>query len=214
MALSYVWGDQSNPHEIFLNGEQFYVGHTLHIALKRLRRQAVILDMTPNPKSNATFEDREDTAHHMLSEGRVLWVDAMCINQADIAEREAQVKLMARIYWQADHVHADLGDMGEAGGLGLLWLFRAIIRAGKACDSRQLCSPSSQPQGHMSSSQGDNRIMSAIASEIDNYEHERSGTQLLDLPRPATQSLEDHGIPPRDDPIWAQWRLFLSSPYF
>ena len=43
----------------------------------------------------------------------LLWADAICINQDDKAEKEAQVLLMRRIYTRADIVVADLGDAAD-----------------------------------------------------------------------------------------------------
>jgi Heterokaryon incompatibility protein (HET) len=40
---------------------------------------------------------------------RVLWADALCINQEDIPERNRQVQLMSKVYRQADSVLAWLG---------------------------------------------------------------------------------------------------------
>lgn len=40
---------------------------------------------------------------------RVLWADALCINQDDVIEREDQVKLMGLIYWKALRVQIWLG---------------------------------------------------------------------------------------------------------
>lgn len=43
-----------------------------------------------------------------------LWVDAICINQSDDAERTSQVSLMSDIYGQADQVIAWLGPKDES----------------------------------------------------------------------------------------------------
>jgi hypothetical protein len=40
---------------------------------------------------------------------RILWADALCINQQDDKERASQVKLMGLIYWKAQRVHIWLG---------------------------------------------------------------------------------------------------------
>ncbi|KAI4595669.1 hypothetical protein KJ359_006658 [Pestalotiopsis sp. 9143b] len=41
---------------------------------------------------------------------RVVWIDAICINQADLEERSEQVKHMRSIYQNASSVHISLGD--------------------------------------------------------------------------------------------------------
>ena len=42
------------------------------------------------------------------------WIDALCISQADMEERNHQVKRMVEIYGQARAVVAWLGDSSEA----------------------------------------------------------------------------------------------------
>jgi len=95
-ALSYTWGNDDPIHEIkILNFRKegrkptlkklwakFYVRSNLHAALRHLR----------------------DSAHPIM-----LWVDALCINQKDDAERNTQVKRMAEIYNQASNVCVWLG---------------------------------------------------------------------------------------------------------
>ncbi|KAI1748690.1 heterokaryon incompatibility protein-domain-containing protein [Xylaria castorea] len=82
-ALSYCWGDASDKRLIFCDSRPFPVGQNLEEALRHLRQ----------------------------SEGaRVLWIDAICINQNDLAERASQVKLMHHIYQTASRVLVWLGD--------------------------------------------------------------------------------------------------------
>ncbi|KAI7778819.1 hypothetical protein LA080_001600 [Diaporthe eres] len=73
-ALSYVWGSQDDPREIRLNGTTVLVTQNLYNALRRLRLQ---------------------------HETRVIWVDALSINQSDIAERNVEVQVMRDIYSSA-----------------------------------------------------------------------------------------------------------------
>src|SRR5580692_6476845 len=63
-ALSYVWGDPSIKQPIKLHGTDFHVTLNLVAALGRVR---------------------------LPSAARILWVDAVCINQNDILERESQI---------------------------------------------------------------------------------------------------------------------------
>lgn len=39
-----------------------------------------------------------------MNECRVLWADAICIDQQNIEKRGKQVQLMGMIYWKADRV--------------------------------------------------------------------------------------------------------------
>ncbi|KAH8667498.1 heterokaryon incompatibility protein-domain-containing protein, partial [Tricladium varicosporioides] len=85
-ALSYVWG---NPHEtlpIYVDNDQFPVTLNLHAALLRLR-------------------------DHSLE--RIIWIDAVCINQKILEEQGQQVQLMAKIYSNAHRVIVWLGEMAD-----------------------------------------------------------------------------------------------------
>jgi hypothetical protein len=82
-ALSYVWGKEHSPTPIFLCGQPYKVTSNLYSALQHLRKS-----------------DEEYT----------IWIDALCINQADPAERSSQVGLMQEIYCRATSVVAWLGE--------------------------------------------------------------------------------------------------------
>ena len=82
-ALSYVWGGESREGSIVLDGRPFPVTRSLHHALSHLRLPA---------------------------DKRVVWADAVCINQDDLAERAEQVALMRRIYRSARSVTVYLGE--------------------------------------------------------------------------------------------------------
>ncbi|OAL44908.1 hypothetical protein IQ07DRAFT_463725, partial [Pyrenochaeta sp. DS3sAY3a] len=47
------------------------------------------------------------------TEPRMIWVDFVCINQDDHAERKQQVELMYRLYAKAEKVVAYLGDEAD-----------------------------------------------------------------------------------------------------
>jgi hypothetical protein len=61
---------------------------------------------------------------------RVLWVDAICINQENKREKEQQIQNMARVYGQADHVIVWLGMAAENSDRAL----QEIRIAGKSRD--------------------------------------------------------------------------------
>jgi len=92
-----------------LDGEAFNVGVNLWHALSWLR-------------------------HQYKSE--VFWIDAICINQNDIPERNAQVQIMGDIYEQADKVVIWLGEEADDSSLAFdlihLWGLagRSLYRSG------------------------------------------------------------------------------------
>lgn len=83
LALSYAWGDPKKTQAISCNGEEFQATESLVGAMKQLRK---------------------------LYPGRPFWIDAICINQQDLAERSAQVQLMRDIYKSAENVVIYLGE--------------------------------------------------------------------------------------------------------
>jgi hypothetical protein len=85
-ALSYCWGEEENLQPIRLQGVDWNVTPNLYRALKGLRKE---------------------------KGSRVMWIDAVCINQKDKEEKSAQVPLMGFIYKNARQVIAWLGDDNE-----------------------------------------------------------------------------------------------------
>ncbi|KAK3955238.1 heterokaryon incompatibility protein-domain-containing protein [Pseudoneurospora amorphoporcata] len=83
VALSYSWGDPNQTLNINLNGYTYPVTLNLHSALIHLR-------------------DTKEPCR--------LWIDSLCINQQDLAERSAQVARMRDIYTFAHWVTVWLGD--------------------------------------------------------------------------------------------------------
>lgn len=60
----------------------------------------------------------------LLDRSRILWVDAICINQDDQREREAQVAIMCEIYSGASRVLVWLGPAAEDSDLAMSFLRR------------------------------------------------------------------------------------------
>ncbi|KAE9365013.1 HET-domain-containing protein [Stipitochalara longipes BDJ] len=85
-ALSYCWGDSNNKVDIICNERRLAVTANLYDALQALRD---------------------------AQKPRVLWVDAMCINQTDNAEKSHQVRSMDKIYKNARAVPVWLGKDDE-----------------------------------------------------------------------------------------------------
>lgn len=82
-ALSYTWGDWDNARTATINNFPVPITFNLWKALRRLRRQERI---------------------------RYLWIDQICIDQASVAEKNPQIRLMGEIYRQAHRVLIWLGD--------------------------------------------------------------------------------------------------------
>ncbi|KXH45136.1 hypothetical protein CSIM01_01265 [Colletotrichum simmondsii] len=86
-AISYVWGSNEKPHHITTSaGAKIPITESLYLCLKRVR-----------------LEDRT----------RLVWADALCINQADGKEKESQIMLVHDIYLSAQRVLAYLGEEAD-----------------------------------------------------------------------------------------------------
>ncbi|KAI3336711.1 heterokaryon incompatibility protein-domain-containing protein [Xylariaceae sp. AK1471] len=83
-TLSYCWGSKRKTESIIINGAEFLVTKNLIAALRHLRCEDI--------------------------EGGAIWIDAICINQADAAERTQQCAVMGRIYSSAARCIAWLGE--------------------------------------------------------------------------------------------------------
>ncbi|OAL43782.1 HET-domain-containing protein [Pyrenochaeta sp. DS3sAY3a] len=82
LALSYTWGRDPPPIPILVNGKATLVTDNLYLALLHFRKRGI----------------------------KTLWVDFLCINQNDLAERASQVSLMRDVYCKADMVLVWLGE--------------------------------------------------------------------------------------------------------
>ncbi|EON68047.1 hypothetical protein W97_07195 [Coniosporium apollinis CBS 100218] len=91
-ALSYTWGDSDHTRTITLNGHAYQVTSNLYSALQHLRHA-----------------DKE----------RRIWVDAVCINQSDLEEKNLMVQQMHLIYHRADLTLVWLGERSRDSDLAL-----------------------------------------------------------------------------------------------
>ncbi|KAE9379984.1 HET-domain-containing protein, partial [Stipitochalara longipes BDJ] len=98
-ALSYMWGGEADPQIIKIDGKEHQIRHNLWLALIQLRP---------------------------ADEERIIWIDAVCINQEDIEERNHQVGFMSFIYSQAHHVIAWLGPETETSHEAMEFLNRLL----------------------------------------------------------------------------------------
>lgn len=91
VALSYVWGNDEPSHPILIDGQVVQVRQNLHDFLIRCA----------------------SSTHSNLLHGQKLWIDALCIDQQNIPERNHQVRRMNEIYAAAEYVTVWLGNVAS-----------------------------------------------------------------------------------------------------
>ncbi|KAK6813611.1 hypothetical protein RU639_010313 [Aspergillus parasiticus] len=98
-AISYVWGDIREKQAILLDGRTIQVPTNVRRILQRLR-------------------------HRM--QRRVIWIDYVCINQDNVAEKNTQIPLMSAIYANATSVIAiiSLDNLIDNGADAIDWMKR------------------------------------------------------------------------------------------
>ena len=87
VAISYTWGESPATEEIILDGQHFPVRPNLWSCLHHMQR---------------------------CPEWSLIWIDAVCIDQSNIRERNDQVRVMDEIYTRAETVVAWLGHEDES----------------------------------------------------------------------------------------------------
>ena len=108
-AISYVWSLVRGSACIVLDGKKVSVPAAAEKVLRRFRR--------PNKE-------------------RVLWIDAICINQMDLDERGNQVALMGDVYSMSESVLVWLGKADEQtwkGFEGLEVIYRQVLEETDNC---------------------------------------------------------------------------------
>ncbi|KAF4637025.1 hypothetical protein G7Y89_g1065 [Cudoniella acicularis] len=135
-ALSYTWG---NPFSVFrskedaakadilyatkvpiiCSGKVLQMGRNLYDALLSLRTAR--RSKFPLNKLGQVLESKP-VVHQLI------WIDAICINQEDLLERNSQVQIMDRIYRNAETTHIWLGPEDDF-SLPALLVIDALERA-------------------------------------------------------------------------------------
>jgi hypothetical protein len=124
-ALSYVWGSQDDPELAFVETTSgtpvgtVPLGRNLESALRHLRYETA---------------------------PRNLWVDAICINQADKIEKSVQVRRMAHIYQSAARVIAWIGPAMQESDLAMSTLEYLGCQLVATVDGRLMPSPDAQEE--------------------------------------------------------------------
>ncbi|OAL52743.1 HET-domain-containing protein [Pyrenochaeta sp. DS3sAY3a] len=92
-ALSYVWGTEDPAQSLRFGEQHIMIRKSLFQALKRIWKMGA----------------------------RIVWADAVCINQSDLDERAQQVMIMRQIYESAAYVIVHLGETSDAAQLQVLF---------------------------------------------------------------------------------------------
>lgn len=115
-ALSYTWGSTESPVNIFVDEEK------RRSSIRRPQKSAFrsgatcvnlrILAVTQNLATALRYLRYDDRP-------RVLWIDAICVDQKNMSERSQQVERMADIYTLANRVVVWLGPESHDSALAL-----------------------------------------------------------------------------------------------
>lgn len=121
-ALSYTWGGQISDQIVYISGMKFCITENVQAVMKELRLKP--------------------------GKSRYLWIDAICINQEDVTEKNSQVAMMAEIYKKATRVNIWLGDSTKSSRFlfgssrlltlplaPILWIERKILYLDSPTDS-------------------------------------------------------------------------------
>jgi hypothetical protein len=94
-CLSYAWGTADKNASIFIENCQLKITESLLLALASLR---------------------------LPHASRKLWIDQICIHQNSIGERNHQIRLMGRIYQQAERDLLWLGPTSTSNSVAFKWI--------------------------------------------------------------------------------------------
>lgn len=171
-ALSYTWGSpernnvdntavENPPRYVNVNNKPLQVSENLFQGLLKVKRR---------------FQAFQGTRLH-------LWVDAICIDQNNYAEKGKQVDMMGEIYRRADRVIVWLGDCPEDEGRDVSIVVQQAARLVRSASNR-----------------------AAGTDEKTNY-HIKGWHTLSEADK--RRELELNGLPPRNSVQWLQfWRFF------
>ncbi|KAI9695745.1 MAG: hypothetical protein M1820_008417 [Bogoriella megaspora] len=105
-CLSYAWGSPGQTQSVLINGKPFNIRLNLWIFLNTVRQRKAKIE-----RENRGISDNAAEAEDLF------WIDALCIDQSSVEEKNHQVRQMSKIYSNAKQVIVWLG--GETPGANL-----------------------------------------------------------------------------------------------
>ncbi|KAL2061762.1 hypothetical protein VTL71DRAFT_7140 [Oculimacula yallundae] len=147
-AVSYIWGVEDNPLEVLidLTSKESHdeVEEILVVVSTEPLRYAKLF-LGQNLAGSLRFLRSEDKK-------RLLWIDAICINQADIVERSAQVSRMRDIFSMASRVIVWVGPSTEDSKVAMEKLDYLGKQAVSTTERRRLPAPEAEEKSWYESS--------------------------------------------------------------
>ncbi|KAF4468634.1 heterokaryon incompatibility [Fusarium albosuccineum] len=239
-ALSYVWGKELSPNPILCNGSSITITANLESALRALRlfpaigdpgqhgvnvigsnhllhsRKRAWRDFAHNCNEIEVIESRRAKANPNQETG-FIWIDALCINQADLQECAEQVKGMRGIYKSSKVVRIWLGTtLVTAEGVPRVFPDMKTGKLDAALGRVRLTE-----LGHMPV------ILSFLAQALRNEARRHENTGYNAVPGATLEgatleatveteqgTLDLVGFPPSHAPEWAIFAGFLEQPWF
>jgi hypothetical protein len=107
-TVSYTWGTSDLSHEIYCD------------------HGASVIKVTPTVDSMLRYLRKANSV-------RYLWIDAVCLNQADDDEKSIQIRLMQRIYQRAMKTHVWLGSENDS----VKHVFALLYRLARATSAEE-----------------------------------------------------------------------------
>ncbi|KAI1211256.1 heterokaryon incompatibility protein-domain-containing protein [Annulohypoxylon truncatum] len=214
-AISYVWGTEVSDEPIMCNGHGVTVAKNLIKAMRYLRPLPNWDSVITWPKDHQLHSSRnawgsfatnrqEEQEHSVSQQERPIWIDALCINQEDMAEKENQVKRMHEIYADAVTVKIWLGEANDT--------YRADSTRLRALRPKGL--PALTHQVHIGQYGKTPVVLAFIAQALRNVD---AGRDYLTVSRADTDTAYRnlvHGFPSSDAPEWQVLHDFFVNPWF
>lgn len=111
-ALSYTWGDPEDVQNIQVRDQITKAHNPVRNSVRAFRKLSIRDPFHPNSYDLSVTRSLETALRYLRNKNtsRILWIDAICINQCDSIERGREVLRMGGIYSNAERVVIWLGE--------------------------------------------------------------------------------------------------------
>ncbi|KAI0888041.1 heterokaryon incompatibility protein-domain-containing protein [Annulohypoxylon maeteangense] len=214
-AISYVWGTELSDEPIMCNGHRMTVTKNLAKAMRYLRPlpnwDSVItwskdhqLHSSHNAWGSFATNRQEEKEKSVSQQERPIWIDALCINQEDMAEKENQVKRMHETFADAVTVKIWLGEANDS--------YRADSLRLEALKPKGI--PTLRQQIHIGQYGSTPVVLAFIAQALRNVHVGRDYPTASKADTNTAYRNLVHGFPKSDAVEWEFLRDFFDNPWF